>query len=184
MDDPRVLVQRARDALGSAEKAFSKVQTIGKSGNERCAALTERIGEFTASYESAREEVNAALALVEAQPEDGGGAGADAAAAAVNEALELETGGGEHLRLARDANRDFQRQRKAVRARTLSCSGRSAHSPSPLFSCCSGLFFFLCNTSGARLGRRCVGPARLHRKGKQPGNEEDKVPLFPVVEGR
>lgn len=112
-----MLVQKSREALGKAEAAFAKVQSIGKIGNDRCAELTEKINDFVANYESAREEVNAALALVEAQGSTQGGKGKTqaAATATVQEALELEAAAKEHLRSARDANRDFQRQRKAVR---------------------------------------------------------------------
>jgi len=111
-------------ALARAESAFAKVQSIGKIGNERCAELTSRISSFVLSYESAREEVNAALALVtsseEGGEEDEGQTGfsrssSSAAASTVHEAMELEASAEEHLRNARDANRNFQRQRKVVR---------------------------------------------------------------------
>jgi hypothetical protein len=98
------------------------VQSIGKIGNERCAELTSRINSFVLSYESAREEVNAALALVTSSEEGGeeeevvaGNSGSSAAASTVHEAMELEAAAEEHLRNARDANRNFQRQRKVVR---------------------------------------------------------------------
>lgn len=68
--------------------------------------------------------MNAALALVEAQEAGGGSrshappgaAEADPSASlAVREAMALEAAAAGHLSAARGANRDFQRQRKAVR---------------------------------------------------------------------
>ena len=127
MEDPRLLVKRSRDALARTEAAFSKVQSIGKAGNDRCTKLTDKLAAFSASYESCREEVNAALALVEAQGagagngstshnDHHGGTGTDSTAeVSVHEAMELEAAAAHELKHARDANLDFQRQRKAVR---------------------------------------------------------------------
>jgi hypothetical protein len=100
--------------LSSAESTFAKVQSIGKIGNERCAELSSRIETFVQNYEMAREEVNAALALVTAGGDSPLGTATEVTGT-VQEAMELEASAEEHLRAAREANRDFQRQRKAVR---------------------------------------------------------------------
>lgn len=57
MDEATTLIETARAALSRSEATFSKVQNIGKLGNDRCLELGEKLESFGASYEVTREEV-------------------------------------------------------------------------------------------------------------------------------
>jgi hypothetical protein len=134
----RDVVAKSREALARTELAFSKVQSIGKIGSERCAELSSKLKLFEANFESMREEIAAAQALVIGSRTDNRAADSvnNIMKSSIDEARDLEREAETHLTVATDADREFQRLRKSVQGLTSEVWDQLVVAAKVRFSCC------------------------------------------------
>jgi len=116
----KTLIAKSRDALGRIETSFSKVQSIGRIGSERCSELISKIKSFSQEITLMREEVGAAQALVVSNDSrnEVNTRMNKIILSSVNEAVNLENEAIQHLNNAHEANRNFQKLKKSVELQT------------------------------------------------------------------